>query len=174
MRSMRLGTINIGLYMVKQLLKISTALLFCAALIPVAYGKSCTPQEAEAADEMIDHLDSWEKINNARKQFGHCDDGSIAEGNSEAIARLLVDHWDTLPTLAELIKHNPSLRRFVLRHIDSTLDTNDLEKIKMLASSSCSKDLTALCPDLKKQQHALPDKRIQGYSSNGNMFYVIR
>lgn len=135
--------------MVKHLLNVGISILFCIMVIPAAYGKSCTPEQAEAADELIDHLDSWEKVDNARKKFGDCDDGSIAEGNSEAVARLLVDHWNTLPKLAELIRHDPPLKQFVLRHIDSTLDTADLRKIMKLATSSCSKNLARLCADLK-------------------------
>ena len=124
--------------------------IFGMTLITAAHGKTCTPQEAEAADAMIDHLDSWTKVDSAFKRFRYCDDGSIAEGNSEAVARLLVDQWNALPVLAGLIKRNPPLKRFVLRHIDTTLNTDDLEKIKELSSSSCRKDLVLLCSDLKK------------------------
>jgi hypothetical protein len=112
------------------------------------YAKNCSAQDAEAADAVVDHLDSWVKVERAFNKYGHCDSGYIAEGNSEAVARLLVDRWQTLPTLAKLIRRDPSLRRFVLRHIDTTLDTGDLEKIKVHSSSSCPTDATALCADI--------------------------
>ena len=123
---------------------------FCCCAIATVQAKPCTQKDAQAADEMVDHLDSWEKVDSARKQFGHCDDGSIAEGNSEAVARLLVDRWDMLPALTELIKRDPALKRFVLRHIDTTLNTDDLDKIKSLAASKCPADSATLCSDLKK------------------------
>lgn len=123
-------------------------LLLGMASMTVAHGKTCSPQDAEAADAIIDHLDSWAQVESAFKKFRHCDDGSIAEGNSEAVARLLVDRWQTLPQLAALIKRNPALRRFVVRHIDGTLDTADLEKIKKISSSSCPQGMAALCNDL--------------------------
>lgn len=112
-------------------------------------GKRCTPKDAEAADAAVDRLDSWQKLDWAFRKYGHCDDGSIAEGNSEAVARLLVDHWDTLPALVTLVKHDPPLKQFVLRHVDATLDTDDLEKIEELASSKCPEGATSFCKRLQ-------------------------
>ncbi|MDE1150607.1 MAG: hypothetical protein PW843_29000 [Azospirillaceae bacterium] len=116
----------------------------------LASAKVCTPDEAAKADEMVDHLDSWAQVNIAYKKYGHCDDGEIAEGNSEAVARLLVDQWNTLPQLNALIKGSPTLKTFVIHHIDGTLDTADLEKIKALSGSSCPADAAALCHDLAR------------------------
>lgn len=124
--------------------------LFCLALmwLPPAQSKTCSVREAEAADAMVDRIDGWTRVAEAYKKFGHCDDGGIAEGNSEAVARLLVDQWQTLPMLAKLVERDPALKRYVLRHIDTTLDTDDLEKIKSLASSSCARGLASLCREL--------------------------
>ena len=115
-----------------------------------AHAKICSPKEAEEADAAVDHLDNWTRVERALKKYGHCDDGSIAEGNSEAVARLLVDGWTTLPLLAELVKRDPALRRFVLCHIDATLDTNDLSKIVGFASMQCPTSSALLCNDLLK------------------------
>jgi len=116
--------------------------------MPVAYGKVCTPRDANAADAMVDHLDSWAKVNLALTKYGQCDDGAIAEGNSEAIARLLVEHWTALPQLNALIKRNPPLKAFVLRHINSTLDSDDLAKISRLSTASCPARMAALCKEI--------------------------
>lgn len=113
-----------------------------------ARAKACSPREAEAADAAVDGLDSWTNVERAYKKYGHCDNGSIAEGNSEAVARLLVDQWSTLPLLAELAKRDQAFKRFVLRHIDTTLDTDDLEKIEKLASTQCPKGSAWLCREL--------------------------
>ncbi|MET3132845.1 hypothetical protein AAKU55_003126 [Oxalobacteraceae bacterium GrIS 1.11] len=121
---------------------------FGIASVASAHGKTCSPQEAEAADAIIDQIDTWAKVDSMFKKFRHCDDGSIAEGNSEAIARLLVDRWDTLPQLEKLTKLNPPLKRFVLSHIDTTLNSDDLEKIKELSMSSCPQNMTSLCKNL--------------------------
>lgn len=127
---------------------VGTLLAACLTWAPAAHGKVCSEREATAADAMVDHLDSWSKVNVTFTKYGHCDDGEIAEGNSEAIARLLVDHWETLPQLHALIRRNPRLKAFVLRHIDTTLDSSDLTKIATLAASSCPNGMGALCRDL--------------------------
>ena len=113
--------------------------------------KTCTAKQADAADRQIDQLDSWIKIDGFIKQFGHCDDGSIAEGASEAVARLLVDQWATLPTLARLSKRNRNLMPFVLRHLDATLDADDLEKISQLSMEQCPESANTLCASLTTQ-----------------------
>jgi hypothetical protein len=127
------------------------------AWMPVAYGKTCTEQEVIAADEAIDHLDTWSKVNEMSSQYAHCDEGEIAEGNSEAVARLLVNHWRTLPQLGVLIRHDPSLKDFVLRHINTTLDTDDLSRIATLSRSSCPTGMRSLCRELANTtEKALP------------------
>jgi hypothetical protein len=130
-----------------KLLGIVLALFLADA--SAAHTKTCSTKDAEAADAAVDHLDSWIRLQQAFKRYRHCDDGSIAEGNSEAIARLLVDHWNTLPVLATLVKSDPGLKRFVLRHIDTTLDTADLYEISRLSSSHCPEGVAGLCGELK-------------------------
>ena len=124
--------------------------LFALMMASTVYGNSCSPKDAQAADALIDNLDSWEQIAEMARKFSQCDDGSIAEGISEAIARLFVDKWQTLPQLAKLIKHNSILKQFVLRHIDDTLNTADLDKIKELSLLSCPQELRSLCKDINR------------------------
>jgi len=125
------------------------AFLLALMVATTAQARTCTPNDAEAADAAVDHLDTWEAIDRNFRKFGHCDDGSIAEGNSEAVARLLVDQWQTLPQLAALIKRHPALKSYVLRHLDTTLNTDDLTRIVELASSACPQGQQALCSSLK-------------------------
>jgi hypothetical protein len=115
-----------------------------------AHDHKCTAQDATEADAIVDQLHSWQMVNVAFKRYGHCDSGSIAEGNSEAVARLLVDQWNTLPTLVRLSRSNPGLRSFVLAHVDSTLDTSDLKRIAQLAANSCPQGAASLCSDLRR------------------------
>lgn len=129
---------------------------FCLALFlaltigAAAEAGTCTPKDAEAADAAIDHLDTWADVYGNFKKYGHCDDGSIAEGNSEGVARLLVDKWQTLPQLGALIKRHPAFRAYVLRHIDTTLNTDDLDRIADSASTACPKGSERLCASLKE------------------------
>lgn len=119
-------------------------------MVNVSWAKTCRPSDAEAADMAVDSLNSWTAVNQNRVKFGFCDDGDIAEGNSEAVARLLADHWDSLPDLATQISKNPAFKAYVLRHIDSTLDTKDLDKIRTQASQFCPVKQEQLCGELKE------------------------
>src|SRR5262249_52171141 len=114
-----------------------------------ADAKTCNARDAEAADLAVDKLNSWKDVEQNFRKLGHCDSGSIAEGNSEAVARLLADQWPTLTALTALVKRTPSFEAYVVRHVDSTLNTKDLDKIAKLASSECPEGMTALCEKIK-------------------------
>ena len=129
-------------------------LIACVCLISQAtnaQARSCSAAEADAADAAVADIDSWPAVAFVAKKYRHCDDGSIAEGSSEAVARLLVDHWDQLSVLNKLSQRDPELRRFVLRHVDSTLDTDDLQKLHALVTRKCPKGVAGLCRDLGAQ-----------------------
>lgn len=124
------------------------AALLLAASDGGAHDRTCTREEASEADATVDQLHSWESVGNAFRRYRQCDSGSVAEGNSEAVARLLVDKWKTLPALVRLAAANPGLRGFVVAHVDSTLDTADLERIVHLSATACPKGARGLCHDL--------------------------
>ena len=69
----------------------------------------------------------------------------MAEAASEGVARLLVDHWDSIPDLAAETAKAPGLRSFVTSHINATLDTGDIEKIARSAKASCPVGNVRLC-----------------------------
>jgi hypothetical protein len=100
---------------------------------------------------VIGTLQTWDALYKSFKSYAHCDDGAVAEGYSESVARILVDHWSTLPRVAYLAKENVDFRRFVLKHVDASLDKDDLEKIKLKARAQCPNSLRVLCNDLGKQ-----------------------
>lgn len=131
------------------LVLVALSLLAAGNAMAATHTAACTVPQAQAADAAVDSLDSWEAVAAFRVKFEQCDDGSIAEGSSEAVARLLVDHWDTLPELSHLVTKTPALRLFVLRHINSTLDTCDLEKIKQNAST-CPSGMLSLCKSIAR------------------------
>jgi hypothetical protein len=53
-----------------------------------------------------------------------------------------------------LVRHDQLFRSFVLKHIDATDDTGDLEKIMVNAKSKCPAGLRTLCDDVSKQAGA--------------------
>lgn len=133
----------------RNLAFITISLLAAGNVAAETHTAKCNASQAEAADAAVDTLNSWKAVAAFRAKFAQCDDGSIAEGSSEAVGRLLVDHWDTLPELSRLIEKTPALRPFVLRHINSTLDTGDLEKIKQNAAN-CPSGVQSLCKCIAK------------------------
>ena len=106
--------------------------------------------EKQALTE-ADTFRSWDALYRSFASYQKCDDGAIAEGYSESVARILVDHWNTLPKLAELATKNHEFLRFVERHIDATNDEKDLQKIKAEAKTNCPTGLRKTCDDLSKE-----------------------
>lgn len=129
-------------------MKIVVIVLSLALISGTTHAKSCTERDAETADLAIDNLDSWEAIQKNYVAYAQCDDGNIAEGNSETIARLLVDKWPEIVKLQSLISQDSGFEKYILRHIDSTLDTDDLNQIITLSSESCPAESKALCGKL--------------------------
>jgi len=119
-----------------------------------ALAEVCIPKDAEAAEQAVDHLTSWQVMNDNFTRFHQCDEGSIAEGNSEAVIRLLVDKWETLPKLSVLTRQNAAFETWVLSHIDSTLDPGDLQTTVDLATSQCPASESVLCRKIVKAAQA--------------------
>jgi hypothetical protein len=113
--------------------------------------RACSTTEAQRADAEADTLRSWDALYQSFKRYAHCDDGGIAEGYSESVARILVDHWDTLSELAALSKQDNKFLRFVLKHVDATLNLSDVEKIRANANSKCPPGLNATCTAIKRK-----------------------
>ncbi len=79
------------------------------------------------------------------KLFGVCDDGSIAEGYSDAIVQSLAKRWSGFPRLAELMRKDKSFNSFVLAHIDATTSGDDLKALITNATTKCPKLLQESC-----------------------------
>lgn len=50
-----------------------------------------------------------------------------------------------------LAGNDPSFRAFVIRHIDATLNTDDVERIKKATLMHCPSELRKTCSDIAKQ-----------------------
>jgi anion-transporting ArsA/GET3 family ATPase len=130
-------------------------LLFMFLYPSISSAQACSANDAQAADEYVDQLVSWQAVDTMQQKYHPCDDGSIAEGTSDLLAKLLVTQWHDLASLHQLMQRNPKLKPFVLRHIDSTLDSAVLEKIQTLSAQQCpAKNLSRLCNDLHKAASA--------------------
>ena len=122
----------------------SGLILLLLAMVPASAG-TCSPQETYAAEIVSDYIESWNKLRMAYKEFGHCDEGFIAEGFSEVVARLLTTQWSRLPELSSTIKKDASFGDFVFRHINGTWGIPERKKVGVLAASSCPAGEALLC-----------------------------
>ncbi|EPC7253985.1 hypothetical protein ACR2R9_003944 [Cronobacter sakazakii] len=123
------------------------ALFFLLAIVvcPLAQSRECSKEKAEAAENAVDNLKTWAAVYESYRNYLPCDEGSIGEGYSEAIIRLLADRWSELPALDALGKRSASFEGWVLSHIDSTLGSDDLQKVSDTAKTQCPSGHTALC-----------------------------
>ena len=127
------------------------AVVLSACRFGFAENRACPVSAEKQAMTEADMFRSWDALYKSYTLYQKCDDGAIAEGYSESVARVLADHWDTLPQLAELAKKDPKFLRFVLRHVDATDDDKDLQKIKTEAKAQCPTGLRTICDDLGKE-----------------------
>ena len=81
------------------------------------------------------------RIHRWYRAYRPCDDGATAEGLNEAVARNLADRWGMLPWLATLAGNDSGFKRFVLKHVDHTLNDDDLKKISTNAAGRCPEGL---------------------------------
>jgi hypothetical protein len=109
----------------------------------------CSSSEAKAAAEAIDTMRTWPALYTGFKKYGNCDDGSIAEGFDNDVVHLLATDWASLETAAEIFARDNAFRKFALRHITATADTDELRHISTFAASRCPAKLIALCKDIQ-------------------------
>jgi len=116
-----------------------------------AQERDCTESKSRRALDVANRQRNWDSLHRSYRLYLHCDDGAVGEGYSESVARTLVDHWNTLPDLERLAKKDSLFRRFVLNHVNATLNVDDLEIIKKKAQSKCPAPSHAICDDLIRQ-----------------------
>jgi hypothetical protein len=105
----------------------------------------CTRDDEKRALDEADSLKDWNEVYRSFKRFAQCDDGAIAEGYGDTVGRLLVTDWQHVNVLYELTVSDSSFKRFVLRHIDGSLDQDVLKTIAVNARQRCPSGRTAFC-----------------------------
>jgi len=116
-----------------------------SALLASENAKPCTTPDAIRAEQEASSLRSWAEVYKSYKNFARCDDGAIAEGYSDSIARLLSDNWSTADQLNRLASHDKGFKKFVLRHIDELMSPDQAEKIRDNADAHCPSYTKRLC-----------------------------
>ena len=94
----------------------------------------------------VDYLKDWAALYRAFRLYGICDDGGVAEGFSDAVAKLLADQWQNIAgSLRSLPVSDRQFEQFVFRHLDETVNQEDDLAIVGNAQSRCPNGLAALC-----------------------------
>ncbi len=120
-----------------------------------AQSEECVERDGYTAEVVTDYLDSWKNVTQFYKVFKKCDDGGVAEGVSDAIARLLSQKWYRLPELIEEIAKTPGLDSFILTHLDETDKSSDLNRIAALAKTKCPATATGFCKKIRSRIDSL-------------------
>ncbi len=75
---------------------------------------NCSSADARAAEEGVDRLRTWADLHRAFARFAACDDGAIAEGWSDFVARTLATRWNRTTDLQRLVAKDEAFRNFVI------------------------------------------------------------
>ncbi len=127
------------------------ALVLWCGVSTRAHQTPCTDAENRRAEEEATRPRDWDALYRYFKAYGRCDGVDASEGTSESVARILVDHWGTLPRLAELARGDARFRAFAVGGVNATDDTRDVLTIQTKAISSCPAGLKDLCDSLAAQ-----------------------
>ncbi len=133
--------------------QIAITFVVIVTLLSAGYAqkRQCTDNESRQALDEASTLRSWDSLHRSYRLYRQCDDGAIGEGYSESIARILVDHWNTLLRLPHFARADAEFRAFVMKHVDATLNMKDVDQIKKKAKTQCPAGLRTVCDDLAKQ-----------------------
>jgi len=108
----------------------------------------CTRKEAMGAEKNASNIRTWAEYYESYKKFGHCDDGSIAEGYSWSTMKLLKDNWDKIHEFKELSK-DMDFQKFVYLHINETYSEEELNGIKVNCQKKCPVKHTTICKEIE-------------------------
>ncbi|MFY9742785.1 MAG: hypothetical protein WAK21_12330 [Candidatus Sulfotelmatobacter sp.] len=111
----------------------------------VARENSCDQKRAARAETEADDLKSWGSVQRFYKQFSDCDDGAIAEGVSDSVAKLLARKWNSVGDLVRFGSKDKAFESFVVRHLDETISESDASRIHQNAQSRCPSNAARLC-----------------------------
>ncbi len=130
----------------KKLLVRAVAFSLVTAGVALGQSQPCSRDEGLRAEMATDNLKTWQSVYRFYKQYSQCDDGSIGEGISDAVAKLLANHWDVFGEFVKLASHDRPFEKFVVRHVDETIDWgHDAPKIHENARLHCPSNASRLC-----------------------------
>jgi hypothetical protein len=113
-------------------------------------GNICTREEENQALVEASRLTTWKDIHKSYIRFRHCDDGAIAEGYDQSIAKILSSSSTKLDELHTFTRADVEFENFIIRHVSGAVPIDELKKIKCNLSLNCPKEAKDLCEKLIK------------------------
>lgn len=110
--------------------------------------KPCVQSESMEAPGV---LKNWEDIYASYKRYVQCDDGAVSEAYSDSICTMLANNWKSLHDLTEITDTDKDFLKFVIRHIDGSAHSHDLETIHYNAEYACAEISYTLCSLIQKR-----------------------
>jgi hypothetical protein len=146
---------------------ISPTLAGCGLLILMtlsswgAYASDCsTVKEMDTADAAASKIDNWTGVHSFYSNFRQCDYGYIAEGTSDTIVKLLAYKWEDTRQLEKLTERDKDFEVWMLKHINSTVNSNDLDLIIKNSKNECPTDGNKFCKRIENAANqALQDMK---------------
>ncbi|HEX5484434.1 MAG TPA: hypothetical protein VFX23_00415 [Limnobacter sp.] len=105
----------------------------------------CDTRLFSAADTALEKVRNWEDVHRWYVKFGICDDGYLSEGLSDTIGGLMIQNWSKIGEFAATAHRNPQFLAFVLKHVNSTLDSQALGSIRENALNHCPEGYSDTC-----------------------------
>lgn len=128
-----------------RLLAIATLAFACAA--SHAADKACTQSDKQRALKVIDNVVSWQQLNKAFNDFGHCDTGGdVSDQFADALLRLAVD-WKDTKTLSNAMTKDPAYKAFVESHLKAATK-DDREAVYSRAKTHCPAGQDDFCAQI--------------------------
>ena len=116
----------------------------------IAQNSPCTESVMEEFFQVLPKMTNWQAIHGGSRKFiPVCsDDGVFAEGYTDAVVSTLAERWQEFPILNQVIKREPSFRRFVLRHINASADSDQLRRVESNAQNRCQSSMRKFCDEI--------------------------
>ena len=128
---------------------LAAALAFVTISVDAQH-RTCSNDDATAAEKAAVALQSWTAVYDAYRRYGHCDDGAVAEGFAGSVVKLLAVRWDQFEALHGLTLADPGFRQFVMNHVYATGSEASLRIVIRNATQRCGSDAKPLCRDLER------------------------
>jgi len=103
----------------------------------------------DTADTAASKIHNWTGVNSFYSHFRQCDDGYISEGMSATVVNLLAHKWGDTAQLEKITNQDKNFKTWVLNHIDTSVNYDDLDLIIKNARNECPANSNNFCKKIE-------------------------